>query len=379
MNRRRSTPALTGFAAASLLLLAACGAPPDGAPPPLDLARVGQPFPASPDEPRLRSLRRLTDGGENAEAYFSGDDGRLIFQATRSGGNGCDQIYTMDLATGQERRVSTGEGKTTCGYFFPSGEAIVYSSTHHVSPACPARPDYSRGYVWPLDPYDIFVARPDGSDLRQLTHEPGYDAEATLSPDGRTIVFTSDRDGDLDIYAMDADGSNVRRLTDTPGYDGGPFFSPDGARIVYRAYHPADPAELEEFRALLRDGLVRPGQLDIWVMDADGGNQRQVTSFEGASFAPFFHPSGRRIIFSSNLHDPTGRDFDLYLVADDGTGLERVTTSPEFDGFPMFSHDGRLLAFASNRGATREGDTNVFLAEWVEDLPPGAGSAQAER
>jgi Tol biopolymer transport system component len=214
--------------------------------------------------------------------------------------------------------------------------------------------------------YDLFSAAADGGDLRRLTESPGYDAEATLSPDGKTVVFTSVRDGDLEIYTMAVDGTGVRRLTHEPGYDGGPFFSPDGKRIVYRRDAPADDAALARYRALLADGLYSPAMLEVWVMDRDGANKRQVTRLGAASFAPYFHPDGRRILFSSNHPDAKGRNFDLYLVRDDGTGLERVTSDPTFDGFPMFSPDGKRLVFASNRGAKVRGETNLFLADWVE-------------
>lgn len=334
----------------------------------LGSALVAEP-PASltlPEEKHLRHARQLTFGGENAEAYFSGDNRRLIFQA-HEGPDACDQIYLMDLNGGDKRRVSTGQGKTTCGYFFPSGKRILYSSTHLAGPACPPRPDYSRGYVWPVyADYDIFTARRDGSGLKRLTATPGYDAEATVSADGRKIVFTSARDGDLDIYAMDADGRNVRRLTQEPGYDGGAFFSPDGSKIVYRAHHPADPAAIEDYQALLRDGLIRPTRLDIWVMNADGSEKRRLTDNGAANFAPFWHPDSRRIIFASNLADPHSRNFDLYLIHLDGTGLERVTYHPDFDGFPMFSSNGRQLVWASNRNARQRGETNIFLADWAE-------------
>jgi Tol biopolymer transport system component len=324
-------------------------------------------FEPSPAEPRLRNLRKLTHGGQNAEAYFSADGQQLIFQATWPGVNDCDQMYVMNVDGSNLRRVSTGEGKTTCGFFFPAANRILFSSTHEHDTACPAPPDYSRGYVWPIDEYDIYFANPDGSDRVRVTDNPGYDAEATLSPDGSTIVFTSTRDGDLDIYAMNADGTNVRRLTNAPGYDGGPFFSPDGSMIVYRAYHPTDSAELADYRSLLAEGLVRPSVLSVFLMNADGTGKRRVTDLAGASFAPFFHPSGDRIIFSSNQHDPRGRDFDLYLINLDGTGLERVTQHADFDGFPMFSPDGRRLVFASNRGGSAPGETNVFIADWVEN------------
>jgi TolB protein len=320
-------------------------------------------LPAESGEPHLTNITRLTDGGENAEAYFSRDGSRLIFQSTRDGRR-CDQQYTMRVDGTDLRRVSTGVGKTTCGYFFDGDRKILFSSTHAADTACPPRPDPSRGYVWGLDPFDIYTANADGSQLRRLTSYGVYTAEATLSPDGRTIVFTSLKDGDLDIYTMNVDGTNVRRLTSTPGYDGGPFFSPDGRLVVYRAWHPTDTA-LAQYRDLLAQRLVRPHRMELWVMNADGSNQRQITQLGGANFAPFFAPDGRRIIFSSNHKTPRSRNFDLYLVNLDGTGLEQVTTHTEFDGFPMFSRDGRRLVWASNRGAARQGETNLFVAEWV--------------
>jgi TolB protein len=319
-----------------------------------------------PGEKRLRNVRQLTDGGENAEAYFSGDGRTLIFQSKRDGRR-CDQIYTMRADGSGLRMVSTGEGTTTCAYLFPSGKRLLYASTHLAGKECPPPPDRSRGYVWAIYPgFDIFSADPDGRNLRRLTATPGYDAEATMSADGRRIVFTSMRDGDLDIYSMDADGRNVKRLTSELGYDGGPFFSRDGKKIVYRSYHPKTPEQIARYKQLLAENVIEPANFEIWVMDADGGNKRRVTNFGAASFAPYFTPDGRRIIFSSNLENPRGRNFDLYLVNLDGTGLERVTYSEVFDGFPMFAPDGRRLVFASNRNAKKAGDTNVFIADWVE-------------
>jgi TolB protein len=354
---------------ACVTALAACSHHPDSgqAAAPAVLQHGAVPYPAEPDEPRLMNLRMLTNGGENAEAYFSSDGRQLIFQATRPGVSNCDQIFTMDADGRDVRMVSTGRGATTCGYWFPAGDRILYSSTHDHGPGCPAPPDMSQGYVWSLHSYDVYTARPDGSDLRRLTSRAGYDAEATISPDGRTVVFTSDRDGDLDIYTMNADGSNVRRLTTEPGYDGGAFFTADGTQIVYRARHTETPEELADFRRLLARNQIRPSMLDIYIMDADGSNKRRLTNNGAANFAPFPHPDGRRIIFSSNLDDPRGRNFDLYLINVDGTGLERVTTHGDFDGFPMFSPDGRRLVFASNRGGAQAGDTNVFMADWRDD------------
>lgn len=319
-----------------------------------------------PSEKHLRNVRQLTDGGENAEAYFSGEGGRLIFQSKR-GGAECDQIYTMRADGSDVRMVSTGKGRTTCSYFFPRGRRILYSSTHAADAKCPVPPDYSRGYVWAVYPaYDIFTAREDGSDVRQLTKTQGYDAEATMSVDGKKIVFTSMRDGDLDIYTMDADGRHVKRLTNELGYDGGPFFSRDGKMIVYRANHPRTPEQVARYKKLLAENLIEPNALEIWVMNADGTGKRQVTSLGVASFAPYFLPDGKRIIFSSNHPNIRGRDFNLFVVKTDGTGLEQVTFNDTFDGFPMFSSDGRKLVFASNRHAAARGDTNVFIADWVE-------------
>jgi Tol biopolymer transport system component len=320
-----------------------------------------------PGESHLRNLRQLTFGGENAEAYYAFDGTKLIYQA-RKPGEECDQIYVLDLASLESTLVSTGEGRTTCSYFYPSGDRILYSSTHHASPACPPTPDMSKGYVWPIYPtYDIYVANVDGSDLKALTNAEGYDAEATFSPTGDRIVFTSDRDGDLDLYSMLPDGSDVRRLTDKIGYDGGAFYSPDGTKIVWRAHYAEEGAERDDYVSLLHEGLIRPGELEIMVMNADGSDQHQITNLGGASFAPYWHPSGQKIIFSSNQLDPQGRAFDLFMVNVDGSGLERITTADGFDGFPVFSPDGTHLVFASNRNNGGTSDTNIFIAEWVEN------------
>jgi TolB protein len=321
---------------------------------------------ALPAEKHLRNLKQLTFGGENAEAYFSSDGKQLIFQSTREG-HGCDQIYTMNVDGSDVKMISTGDGRTTCSYFFPGGKRILYSSTHLGDKQCPPRPDFSRGYVWAVYPaFDIFTAKPDGSDLKQLTNTPGYDAETTITLDGKKLVFTSMRDGDLDIYTMDANGKNVRRLTNELGYDGGPFWSYDGKQIVYRAHHPKTDQEKAEYSSLLKDNLIRPSVLEIWVMNADGSNKRQVTSNGKANFGPYFFPDGKRIIFASNMDDPRQRNFDLYKINVDGTGLERITFNDTFDGFPMFSPDGKKLVFASNRNAKTQGETNVFIADWVE-------------
>jgi len=320
---------------------------------------------ARPREVHLANVRQLTFGGQNAEAYFAADGSELIFQSTREGVP-CDQIFRMGRDGENLQRVSTGDGRTTCGYFYPDGDSILYASTHLGGTECPPPPSFEMGYVWAIyDSYDIFRARPDGTGLERLTDEPGYDAEATIGPDGR-VVFTSVRDGDMEIYSMNGDGSDVRRLTDRQGPDGGPFFSADGSQIVFRGREIPDGPEYDDYKRLLDQGLWRPTSLEIFVMDADGGNLRQVTDLGGASFGPFWHPDGERIIFSSNFQDPQGRDFDLCIINEDGTGLEQVTFNDTFDVFPMFSPDGRQLVFASNRNNEVEGDTNVFIADWVD-------------
>jgi TolB protein len=324
------------------------------------------------EQKHLKNVRQLTFGGQNAEAYFSADDRQLIFQH-QGEGVPCDQIYTMPVDTpdgkpATPKLVSTGKGRTTCSYFFPSGDRILFSSTHAASGECPPKPDYSRGYVWPIyNFYQIYIAKPDGSDLKPLSNAPGYNAESTITRDGKHIVFTSTRNGDLDIYTMDADGSNVKQLTHELGYDGGPFWSYDGTKIVYRAEHPKTPEEVKDYKDLLAAGLIRPGNLEIWVMNADGSNKHQVTRNGAANFAPYWLPDGRRIIFASNQADPkNGRDFDLYLIKEDGSGQQRITYHPDFDGFPMFSSDGKRLVWASNRNGKAPHETNIFIADWIE-------------
>jgi len=353
----------------AVLLTVACGQQPE-APGPKASVDAAKALPriveSNPQESHLGELRMLTDGGENAEAYFSFEGDELIFQSTRAP-YGCDQIFVLDIDTAETTLASTGTGRTTCAYYLPDDEWIVYASTHEGGPECPPVPDHSRGYVWPIYPsYDIYRVRPDGSEISKLTDLDGYDAEATVSPTGDRIVFTSMRDGDLDIYSMNLDGSDVVRLTDEVGYDGGPFYSPDGTKIVYRARHPSDQAEIEDYQALLADGLIRPSKLEIFVMDADGSNKTQITDLGAAAFAPFFHPSGEKIIFSTNYGDPSGREFDLWMVDLDGSNLEQITFTEGFDGFPMWSPDGKTFVFCSNRHNSKPGETNVFVTEWVD-------------
>jgi Tol biopolymer transport system component len=332
----------------------------------LSSACVSQDSLIVPGERHFTSLRQLTFGGQNAEGYFSFDESRLIFQSTRDLFQ-CDQIYTMDLQTGKTRLVSTGSGRTTCSYFFPGDTAILFSSTHAASPGCPPPPDYSKGYVWAVYPeYDIYRALADGSHLSLLSASSGYDAEATVSPTGKSIVFTSSRNGDLDLYSMDLDGKNIRGLTHEVGYDGGAFYSWDGSLIVYRACHYRDSTEAAEYRSLLAQHVVRPTHMELFVMNADGSSKRQITDNGAANFAPFFHPDNRRIIFASNMADPRGRNFDLYMIGVDGSGLERITYNDTFDGFPVFTHDGKRLVFASNRHGKVPHETNLFIADWKD-------------
>jgi Tol biopolymer transport system component len=319
-------------------------------------------------EINLRNVRQLTFGGENAEAYFSHDGKKIIFQSTRAPFQ-CDQIFSMNVDGSNVQTISTGKGRTTCGFFTPDGSRFIYASTHLGSLECPPVPDRSLGYVWPLyRTFDIFSAKTDGTDLKRLTNADGYDAEGTISPDGRKIVFTSVRDGDLDLYDMNLDGSGVRRLTNELGYDGGAFHSQDSQWIVYRASRPTTPQDVTLYKDLLARNLVMPAKLEVMIMRADGTQKRQLTSNGAANFAPYFHPNGRQIIFASNVNNPNPRspNFDLYLINRDGTGLRQITFDEGFDGFPMFTNDGKKLIWASNRNAKTEGETNVFTADWVE-------------
>jgi len=318
------------------------------------------------EERFLANVKQLTFEGENAEAYLSFDETRIIFQS-RKGNGDCDQIYIMNLDGSGKRLVSTGKGRTTCSYFLPDGKTILYASTHLADTACPPPPSMAKGYTWALyKGYDIFLANADGSNLRRITTTDGYDAEATVSPKGDKIVFTSVRDGDLELYEMNLDGSNQKRLTNHLGYDGGAFYSWDGKKIVFRASSP-DSIEAESYISLLREGLVRPNKMELFVMNADGSNRRQLTFNGKANFAPFFYPDNRTIAFSTNVADTQrGRNFDIHLIdSENPTRLIRVTFCPEFDGFPVFTRDGKKIIFSSNRNSKRYGDTNIFIADWI--------------
>ncbi|MES2305291.1 MAG: hypothetical protein V4558_07275 [Gemmatimonadota bacterium] len=346
------------------LMLALSGAILVGSCAPRSTARVT--WAPEPGERHLANIQQLTFGGNNAESYFSADGKRLIFQRQTEVDSGCDQEYVMQIDGTNVRRVSNGKGRTTCGYFIERDQRIIYASTAAHDPNCPPPVDRSLGYVWPLGHFELYTARTDGSDTRQLTNNGFYNAEATASADGKTILFTSTRDGDIELYTMRSDGTNVKRLTHRVGYDGGAFFSPDGTQIVWRAQYPESAADSTDYQALLGKRLVRPAKLELWMANADGSNPHQVTHLGGANFAPFFHPDGKRIIFASNYENPRGRNFDLFIVRTDGTGLEKVTTSGEFDGFPMFSPDGKRLVFASNRHGKSAGETDLFIADWKE-------------
>jgi Tol biopolymer transport system component len=314
-------------------------------------------------ESRLTNIHQLTFGGQNAEAYFSHDGDELIFQSTR-GDLECDAIFRMRADGSRTRQVSSGHGVTTCAFIAPDNRSIIYASTHLQHERCPPKPDHSRGYVWPLyASYDIFKAGPEGQDPVRLTNTDGYDAEAVYSPAGDRIVFTSVRNGDLELYLMNPDGSAVEQLTSGIGYDGGAFFSLDGEWIVWRASRPTGKA-LENYRALLGEGLIRPGTLELFIMNLEDREPIQITDNGAANFGPYWHPDGKHIIFASNMDDPQSRNFDLYLINIDTRETERITRYEGFDGFPMFSHDGRKLVFASNRFGKVRGETNVFIADW---------------
>ncbi|MEO8201768.1 MAG: hypothetical protein ABI679_14660 [Gemmatimonadota bacterium] len=319
-----------------------------------------------PGENHLRNVRQLTFSGNNAESYFSRSGKQLVFQRQEAVDQGCDQEYIMNVDGSDMRRISNGQGRTTCGFFYANDQRVFYSSTFKNSPDCPKPPDRSHGYVWPVGHLEIYTSKTDGTDLKALTSNGAYNAEGTLSPDGKTIIFTSTKDGDLDLYTMNVDGTNIRRITRRIGYDGGAFYSPDGKQIVWRAGYPQNAADTADYENLLGQRLVRPAKVELWIANADGSNPRQITHLGGANFAPFFHPDGKRIIFGSNYESPRSGNFDLYLVNIDGTGLVKITTQTSFDGFPMFSPDGRKLVWASNRNEKVAGETNLFIADWVE-------------
>ncbi len=319
-------------------------------------------------ETHISNLRMLTDDGENAEAYFSPDESRLIFQSSH-GRYKCDQIFSMHTDGSEKKLLSTGLGKTTCAYYFPDNQTYIYASTHGADSLCPPAPDYSQGYVWPVySSFDLYVNSPLMEKPASLSPSPGYDAEATISPRGDKIVFTSQRNGDLDIYTMNLDGTDLKQLTHELGYDGGPFFSWDGAKIVYRSHHPKTPEDVSRYKKLLSDELIEPGNFQIWVMDSDGSNKRQITQNTFANFAPFYHPDNKRIIFCSSLNSTDSRqpDFNLWMINEDGSNLQQVTFFDGFDGFPMFNKDGSKLVFASNRNNKKPRDTNIFIADWRE-------------
>jgi Tol biopolymer transport system component len=325
-------------------------------------------------ESHLKNLKQLTFGGDNAEAYFSFDGKSLSFQSNNKAWDlQCDQIFNMDISkaagdsTYKPVRISTGKGRTTCSYFMPGDRRILFASTHLGGEECPEAPVIKGKYLWAVyNTYDIFVSDLHGKIIKQLTNTPGYDAEATVSPKGDKIVFTSDRTGDLELWTMNIDGSDQKQITTGLGYDGGAFFSPDGKQIVFRSSRPKTDEEIKEYKDLLSNGLVAPTNMEIYVCDVDGKNLKQVTQLGKANWAPFFHPSGKKIIFSSNHKSQRGFDFQLYMINLDGTGLEQITTESIFNAFPMFSPDGKKLVFSSNRNNKGTHDTNVFIADWVD-------------
>jgi TolB protein len=328
------------------------------------------------EEKHLKNLTQLTFGGDNAEAYFSFDNTHLSFQSNnKKWGVECDQIFSLNISKASKDStytppmISTGKGRTTCSYYLADNKHILYASTHAEMNDCPPppAPRADRKYLWQISPeYDIYIANLNGTITKKLTNEPGYDAEATVSPDGKMIVFTSTRTGDLELFTMNIDGTNVKQLTNGLGYDGGAFFSPDGKKIVFRASRPSLEADVIEYKNLLKEGLVAPTNMEIYTCNIDGSELTQITKLGKANWAPFFTPSGNKIIFSSNHHSERGYDFQLYLINIDGSGLERVTSASIFNAFPMFSPDGKKLVFSSNRnnGGTR--DTNLFIADWIE-------------
>lgn len=331
--------------------------------------------PVKPTEKHLKNIHQLTFGGNNAEAYWSFDNKYLSFQSDNpKWGVSCDQIFRLDIKKAlkdtlyRPPMISTSQGRTTCSFFMPDNKRILYASTHIGNAACPAPPAAEGNkYLWAVYPdFDIFIADKKGKIQKQLTNEPGYDAEATVSPDGKKIVFTSDRSGDLELYVMNIDGTNLKQVTNLLGYDGGAFFSPDSKKLVFRASRPTTPEDVADYKEHLSRHLVAPTNMEIFTVNIDGSDMKQVTHLGKANWAPFYHPKGKKILFSSNHHSKKGYDFQLYMINEDGTGLEAITTESYFNAFPMFSPDGKKLVWASNRQNWGTRDTNLFLADWVD-------------
>ena len=316
-------------------------------------------------EKHLANVTQLTWSGQNAEAYFSADGTKLVFQSTH-GDLKADQIFTMDADGNNVKMISNGKGRCTCAYWFPDGKELIYASTYLAGDEPGPGSDHAKGIMWRLDPaYDIFRANSDGSNVRRLTDSPGYDAEGAISPDGKLIVFTSTRDGsDPELYIMNADGTNQRRLTNDKGYDGGAFFSHDGKKICFRANRPKTDKELADYKDLIENGNVRAMNLELYTINVDGTGLHEVTNNGACNFCPFFSVDDKKIIFASNMLNPKGMNFDLFWIGTDGTGCEQITFAPEFDAFPMFSPDGKKLVWGSGRWAAERGETNIFIADW---------------
>ena len=326
-------------------------------------------------EDHFYGMRQLTDGGDNAEAYFSFDGTMLTFQSNaEKWGNECDQIYAFNWDTDtilekEPQMISNGLGRTTCAYFLPGDTTILYASTFTGDSACPAVPERGEGgaYVWPIyEDFDIYVSDLQGNLIDTLISGPGYDAEATVSPDGKHIVFTSTRSGDLELYVCNIDGSNIKQVTTGLGYDGGAFFSPDSKKLVFRSSRPQTEEEISKYKGLLEQGLVEPTNMEIYTCNIDGSDLKQITSLGQANWAPFYHPSGEKIVFSSNHHSERGFPFNLFMIDADGQNLQQISFDKAFDSFPMFSPDGKKLVFASNRNNGGGRATNLFIVDWQE-------------
>ena len=348
------------------VLLGACATQPKG----LGTSSPKDKLLFSGEEKHLKNAVQLTDGGKNAEAYFSFDGRWLVYQSHNEK-NSCDQLYVMRTDGSDKRMISTGRGRVTCGYFLDPGRAeksrIIYSSTHDFNDNCPAPPSRKHGYVWPIYPsYELYVDHFKGNQLKRLTENEFYDAEATVSPDGKEIVFTSTRDGDLELYIMNSDGDNVRRITTQLGYDGGAFFTHDGKRIIYRAYHPKTKKEKKQYSSNLKKNIYRPTYLELFIIDKDGKNRRKITNLKNASFAPFMFPGDKRVIFSTDIVDPSKHTFNLFGINVNGKFLEQLTFGTGFEAFPMFSPNGKHFVWSSSRHASKRRDINIFFAEWDE-------------
>lgn len=317
-------------------------------------------------EDHLTKIKQLTFSGENTDASFSSNNTEIIFQSTRDSLR-CDAIFKMNSDGSDISQISSGKGIASSANIAPSNDTVIYSSTHVIDYQCPPKPEFSKDYIWLLySDYDLFTISSTGGGTERLTNSKSYDGGAVYSPKGDRIVFSSSRTGDYELFIMNADGSKVKQLTHEKGFDGDVVFSPDGKNIVWRASRPKGDA-LHDYRYQMSQGLIKTGKFELFMMKLDGGKPIQLTRNQAANFSPTFNPNGKEIIFSSNMSQKDGRNYDLYTLNIKTRKLERITYYSGFDGFPEFSSDGKKLMFTSSRNFRYKAEKNIFTADWVAE------------